>query len=126
MKNALKGALLSGLVFPGVGQLAQKRYRPAVALLLTSFVGLMVIVVIVVRQVQAVLDQLAAAGGTPDLAAISAAAARVAPGGGQWLINAAGLLMVVCWIVGIFDAIRGGRKMDRQAASENSGTPPEE
>ena len=35
MKNSMKGALLSGLVFPGLGQIALKRYRRGFALMLT-------------------------------------------------------------------------------------------
>jgi hypothetical protein len=123
MKNALKGALLSALVFPGVGQLAQKRYRPALVLLLGSLAALAVVVVITVRQAQTVLAHLAAAGGTPDLAAISAAAAQVAPGGDQRLIDVAILVLVGCWIVGVFDAILGGRRMDRKEKSKRSDSP---
>lgn len=114
IKNALKGALLSGLVLPGLGQLAQKRYRAAAALLLSSLVGLVVMIMVAVRQVRAVLDRLAAAGGHADLKSISAAAARVAPGAERWLFDASLLLMMGVWVVGVFDAIRGGRRMDRQ------------
>ena len=39
MKNSLKGALLSGLVFPGLGQVVLKHYKRGFALMLTVSVS---------------------------------------------------------------------------------------
>ena len=35
MNNALKGAFLSGLIFPGLGQVVQKHYKRGVLIMLT-------------------------------------------------------------------------------------------
>jgi hypothetical protein len=110
MKNALKGALLSGLVFPGLGQLALKRYPRGFALLLTVLAALCVMIVTAVRQVHAILDRIETEGGLPDGDTISQAAAQAVSG--NPVITAVSLLIVVCWIAGIIDAYRIGKQMD--------------
>jgi TM2 domain-containing membrane protein YozV len=108
----LKGALLSGLVFPGLGQLVLKRYRRGFALMLTVMAGLSVMVVTAVQQAYAILDRIETEGGLPDRDTITQAAAQAAAASDSLVITAVSLLIIVCWIVGIIDAYRIGKKMD--------------
>lgn len=112
MKNALKGALLSGLVFPGLGQLALKRYPRGFALLLTVLAALCVMIATAVQQAHAILDRIETAGGLPDNDTITQAATQAAAASDSPVITAVTLLIVVCWIVGIIDAYRIGKQMD--------------
>jgi hypothetical protein len=111
MKNSMKGALLSGLVFPGLGQIALRHYWRGFALVLAVMAGLYIMIVTVVQQAYAILDTLEAEGGMPDSDTISrAAAASDSP-----MITVVSVLLLVCWIVGIIDAYRVGKQKDLEA-----------
>ncbi len=45
MKNSLKGAFLSGLIFPGLGQIILKHYKRGTVIMLTVLVGMSVFIV---------------------------------------------------------------------------------
>jgi hypothetical protein len=112
MKNSLKGALLSGLVFPGLGQIVLKRYLRGFALMLTVMACLYVMIVTAVQQAYAILESIEAEGGSPDSDTITQAAAQAATGSDSLVITAVSLLLMVCWIVGIIDAYRIGKQKD--------------
>jgi hypothetical protein len=112
MKNSMKGALLSGLVFPGLGQIALKRYWRGFALMLAVMAGLYVMIVTAVQQAYAILDSIETEGGVPDSDTISQAAAQAAAASDSPLITVVSLLIFVCWIVGIIDAYRIGKQKD--------------
>jgi hypothetical protein len=56
MNNSLKGALLSGLAFPGVGQIFLKRYKRGIALIITASVSLLVFVVKAMQHAHTILE----------------------------------------------------------------------
>lgn len=112
MNNAIKGALLSGLVFPGLGQLVLRQYRRGAAIMLAVLVSLAVIVVDVVQQALDILEQIELQGDAIDINAISNAAALESARSGDVTINILMLVVVVCWVAGTVDAYRIGRKKD--------------
>ena len=112
MKNSLKGALLSGLVFPGLGQIALKRYWRGFALMLAVMAGLYIMIVTALQQAYAILDSIEAEGGVPDSDTISQAAVQAAAASDSPMITAASVLIILCWIVGIIDAYRIGKQKD--------------
>ncbi len=122
MKNSLKGALLSGLVFPGLGQLVLKRYRRGFALMLTVMAGLFVMIVTAVQQAYAILDRIETEGGSPDMDTITQAAAQAATAASSPVSTAVSLLIFVCWIVGIIDAYRIGKKKDLEGQASGRMT----
>jgi hypothetical protein len=112
MKNSMKGALLSGLVFPGLGQIALKHYWRGFALVLAVMAGLYIMIVTAVQQAYVILDTLEAEGGMPDSDTISQAAAQAATASDSPMITGVSVLILVCWIVGIIDAWRIGKQKD--------------
>lgn len=78
MRRALKGALLSARVFPGSGQIALKRYRCGVALMLTALASTAMIVAKAVREALSAFETLQTRGGVMDRDAISLAVGRSA------------------------------------------------
>jgi len=113
MKSAAKGVLLSGLVYPGLGQLVQKHYFRAVALVGIVTVSLAATLYSVAHKVQETLTALAAADGAADVPMLLREAARVSAGGESNVIEVASLLIAGCWIVGIVDAYLSGKRIDR-------------
>jgi hypothetical protein len=119
MKNSMKGALLSGLVFPGLGQIALKRYWRGFALMLVVMAGLYIMIVTAVQQAYIILDSIEAEGGMPDSDTISQAAAQAAAASDSPMITAVSVLLLVCWIVGIIDAWRIGKRKDLEEQSRS-------
>jgi hypothetical protein len=117
MNNSLKGALLSGLIFPGLGQIVFKHYKRGMYLILTVSVSMMVIVVKAVRHGLAILEKIRVEGGVIDLETITEVATKATSATDSLIFNAAFLLIIICWIFGIVDAYKIGKKMDllRQA-----------
>jgi len=112
MNNALKGALLSGLVFPGVGQAALKHFKRGLILMVTVFVGMAVIVVITVNQALTIFEKIMSEGGTIDMNTISNAATQATLSSGSLIINSLLLFIMMGWIFGVIDAYRIGKKKD--------------
>ena len=112
MKNSLKGALLSGLVFPGLGQVALKHYKRGVALMLTVLICVIAVVVKASQQAVAIIERIQSEGGVIDMNTVSKAAAQASTTSASLLINSLLLLIMVCWIIGVVDAYRVGRKKD--------------
>ena len=117
MKNSIKGAVLSGLVFPGLGQVVLKHYKRGIALALTVLLSLLVVVVKALRQAFIVLEKIEAEGRTIDMSTISSAAAQASTTSDNLLYNVVSLLIILLWIIGIVDAYRLGRKKDLEEHS---------
>lgn len=113
MNNSIKGALLSGLIFPGFGQVILKRYRRGFILMFTVFASLMVIAIKAVQHALAILETLEMQGGTIDMEKVTDAAAQAVSASDSAIYNIGLLLIVACWIFGIIDAYRIGREKDR-------------
>lgn len=117
MKHSVKAAVLSGAVFPGLGQLFLKHYVRGVGLMLAVAVGLFEVVKIALEQALAILEKIQWQGGTIDMAAISNAAARASTSSGSRTFNLFLLFIVACWLFGTVDAYRLGQKKDREEQS---------
>jgi TM2 domain-containing membrane protein YozV len=115
MTNAVKGGLLSALVFPGLGQIALKRYQRGVVLMLTVLAGLAVIVVNATRQAVRIFETIESGGGAIDRDAI-ARAAQAAASSDSLIINLLLVVITICWIYGIVDAYRIGKQQDLRHA----------
>ena len=116
MRKSLKGALLSALVFPGVGELVLKSYARGLAFLAVALACLGAVVGIAVEQARTIVDALLAGGGVVDLDAITKSAQGAAGGAAGWVGNAATLVFVLCWIASIVDAYRIGKQADAEGA----------
>ncbi len=118
MTKALKGALLSGVVFPGLGQIAFKRYRRGLILILTVLAGMAVFVVKAAKQAITILENIESGGGDIDAVAISRAAAQVTELSSGLIFNLPLLVIVISWIYATMDAYRIGKQEDLSKTSE--------
>ena len=118
MNNSLKGALLSGLVFPGLGQVILKHYKRGIAFMLAVLAGLSVIVVKASQQALAIVEKIQSEGGAIDMNTISKAATQASTTSESFIFNLVLLLIIVCWIIGVVDAYRIGRKKDIEGPSD--------
>jgi hypothetical protein len=112
ISNSLKGALLSGLVFPGLGQIFLKHHKRGIALILTVSLSMVVIIVKSVQLSLDMLEQIMHKGGVIDMKTISNTATEALRSSDSLIFKFSFLLMVLCWIVGILDAYITGRKKE--------------
>ena len=117
MNNSLKGALLSGLIFPGVGQIVLKHYKRGAVIMLTVLVSLSVVVVKAVQHALAILEKIESDGGAISMSTISNAATQASTTSGSLTFNLLLLLVILCWIIGVVDAYRIGKKKDIEEGS---------
>ncbi len=111
--NAIKGAIFSGLVFPGVGQLILKCYLRGIALILAVLVSVAVIVAIASQHALNILDKIMMEGGPIDLGTIYEASEQSASAADGFAVNIAFLVILACWIAGTIDAYIVGKKLDK-------------
>jgi hypothetical protein len=112
MTNAVKGVLLSGLVFPGLGQIALKQVRRGVAFILATVAGLVVIVAKAAQEARRILDTIQAEGGVIDEDAMSRAIAEATAWSGNLAFNLLLFAITLCWIYAAVDAYRIGKQQD--------------
>ena len=116
MSKALKGALFSALVFPGVGELVLKSYARGIAFVAVALACLGALVGMAVRQARTIVNALLAGGGAVDLDSVTTAANEAAHGAAGGVATAATLVLVLCWIASIIDAYRIGKQADTEGA----------
>jgi len=104
---------LSGLVFPGLGQVILGAKKRGGLLILAAVVFFGVIVFSATRKAFRILEILADEGKPLDFQAISEAATRAATTTGTVVFNLFFLLLVFCWLFSIVDAYRIGARQDR-------------
>ena len=117
MKKSLKAALLSGLVFPGVGQFWLKETARGTAFLVSVTLALAAIVAKVAGQAFAILEKIETEGGTVDLVAVANAAH--ASSSEDLVIKCASLVLVLAWAGSMVDAYIVGSKRDREDQTRN-------
>ncbi|HBG05858.1 MAG: hypothetical protein A2075_07810 [Geobacteraceae bacterium GWC2_58_44] len=118
MKKSLKGALLSGLILPGIGQLWLKHYLRGIALIAAVSACLALVVMKALRQAVTMLEKIEAEGGAVDIVAILSSASHSSALSDGFMSASTGILL--CWIVGIVDAYLIGRKKDLAEQSKDT------
>ncbi len=116
--NAVKGALLSALVFPGLGQIALKRYQRGVVLMLATLAGIVVMVATATREAGRILATIESEGGVIDQDAMSRAIAQSTAWSGNLAFNLLLFAITLCWIYAAVDAYRIGKQQDLRQAGE--------
>ena len=114
MKKSMKAALLSGLVFPGVGHLILKKYAAAAVLAGTTCAALYFLIAEAVEKAVQISEQIQSGKIPSDMASISVEISRMTAAGDTRLLNIATGALIIAWLIGIVDSYRVGRTADRQ------------
>ncbi|MFQ5683771.1 MAG: hypothetical protein ACE5HC_10925 [Candidatus Binatia bacterium] len=117
MNNALKGAFWSGFIFPGLGQIVLKHHKRGAFIMLVVLVSISVVVVEAARSALAILEAIAASGGAINMNTILSAATQAVVTSRSFTLNLVLWTTILCWIIGVVDAYRIGRKKDIEEAS---------
>jgi hypothetical protein len=111
MKKSIKAALLSGLVFPGLGYFAVKRPLRGGVVLALSAVSLVYLVNKAVQQASLLMDKMTSGELPADLQSLAASAST---GADTTLSTLASIVLLACWLFSMVDGYRIGRSEDQQ------------
>jgi hypothetical protein len=113
MKKSSKAALLSGLVFPGIGHMVLKQYLRGSVLMLSALVAFSVIVTRVFQRALTIVDRINSGDVPVETGAIAELVSNSASGADSFIENTALMVLGVCWLIGIIDSYRRGVAQER-------------
>ena len=108
MMRSSKAALLSGLVFPGIGHIVLKLYLRGSVLMLFALVALSVIVTRIYQRALTIVDRIYSGDIPVDTGAIAEIVSNSTSGADSLIENIAVIVLVACWLIGIIDSYRLG------------------
>ena len=108
MNKSLKAALLSALVFPGVGHFSLKKPIQGVLLSGVSIICLYFLITTSVDIAQQLIVKVQNGEIPMDVVKMSEIVSQQLEGSGGQRINIPSYLLMFCWIVGIIDSVRIG------------------
>ena len=114
MKRSTKAALMSGLIFPGVGHLYLKRYAHGIMLFAGAASAIYYLVSVVVTTALEVVKKIQSSGAQADMSVITDLVSQQSSGAGQ-PTNVAMVAFAVFWVTGVADSYRQGRAHERVA-----------
>lgn len=117
MNRATKAALLSALLFPGLGQMYLKRYVRGLIPMVLTLAGLGLWVVDATLRALREIDRIQIQGGLIDPTAIAGRAAA-SSASGEWSSPLILPMIVVCWFLSVIDAYRLGRTKESPGAQD--------
>jgi hypothetical protein len=115
MKSSSKAALLSALIFPGLGHIALKQYVRGSVLVATALAALSLIFTSTFQRALVVVDRINSGAMPIDSDSIADMVSNSASDGSGLMENAALTILVICWLIGIIDSYRIGVLQERQA-----------
>ncbi|MBU4001979.1 MAG: hypothetical protein KKB94_06635 [Proteobacteria bacterium] len=110
MKKALLGALLSGLVFPGVGQMALKQKKRGILLVVSSLLSLIWFFSICTQRALTILEQVQGDTSILDYTAISEAVQKAMTTSDNTAFSISLILIIFIWLISVVDAYRLGKE----------------
>jgi len=118
MKPSVRAALLSGLVFPGIGQFYLKEYRRGIAIFVPVFIALCIVVVATVRSALEIVSRIQDPEMSGDVQGILGLATSHSNEHALFL-NLASLVIACGWLFSIIDAYyRGKRKIQNDKVDQ--------
>lgn len=112
MKSSTKAALLSCLVFPGAGHFYLKRFALGVLLSFGAAVAVYFVVLGAMSAAFAVAEKIQSGGVPLDVKTIAELVSEQTRTG-EDISNSALILLIVSWLIGIFDSYRIGRALEK-------------
>lgn len=110
MSQAVKAALLSGFIFPGVGQISISHKKRGWLIIATHLVFLSLIIQEVLLKANNVIAEMQKSGSAMDIESISNATSGMVSFSDNSYLNILLILFLFGWFVSILDAYRLGKK----------------
>ena len=108
MKISSKAALLSGLIFPGIGHIVLRQYLRGSVLMLFAVAALSVVVTRIYQRALTIVDRINSGDIPVDSGAIAEMVSNSTGGAESFIENIAVFVLGACWLIGIIDSYRLG------------------
>jgi len=108
MTKSTKVALLSGLIFPGIGHIVLKHYLRGSILMLSALVAFSVIVTRVFQRALTIVDRIDSGDIPLETGAIAEVVSNSTSGADSLIESTAVIVLGACWLIGIIDSYRLG------------------
>ncbi len=121
MKASSRAMLLSGLVYPGLGQMLLRRRFSGLLFLLGTTAAFVVLIYCLVQRAVHVMDEAMSklVNNSLDLQALKELIERISAG--SWRVeNICLIVILVCWLAAIAHAYFVGNKIDSQPRSPSN------
>ena len=118
MHKSIKAALLSGLVFPGLGYFVLKRPLRALVVMGLSAVCLAYLIDRAVQMATTVMDKITSGEVPPDVAAVLQLVDSTSAGGDSTWSTLASFALLALWLYSIVDGYRTGNKEEPGAPKD--------
>jgi len=114
MQKSTLGLLLSGMVFPGLGHLVLKAYKRGITLIIITISCLIAIMMTALKHASEIIQKIQLEGGVIDLDSVNQLANQAVSAADQLTYNISYFILICCWLVGVIDGYRVGKKKDSQ------------
>ena len=114
MTRSTKSALLSGLVFPGIGHMVLKKYLRGSALIISALIASSIIVTIVIQRALTIVDRINSGDIPVETRAIAEMVSNSTNGVDSLIENISVIVLGACWLIGIIDSYRLGIAQEKQ------------
>jgi TM2 domain-containing membrane protein YozV len=109
MNQSVKAALLSALVFPGVGQISVGRKKRGWAIIGVNAVLIYLLISEIIQKAYAVVAEMQKNGGAIDIESISNTTSGMVGFSDNISLNILLTLIIVGWVISVIDAYRLGK-----------------
>jgi len=117
VKKSSKAALLSALVFPGIGHLYLKSVMSGIALVATALAAITYVISKAIERALQISEKLQSGDVPLDIETITELVSQQSSGTDVLRLNIATTVFIVCWLIGIFDSYRVGNGQDKNSAA---------
>jgi hypothetical protein len=114
MKKSIKAALLSGLIFPGVGHCSLKLFKRGLVFFLPAILSVFYLVQHAINHALSIVEQIEQGTVPLDADAISKLIAAPPGDATSFLLNIATWVFIACWAGSIIDSFILGKKLDQE------------
>ena len=114
MTKSTKAALLSGLIFPGIGHIVLKQYLRGSILMLAALIAASAMVKVAIQRAQSIVDRVVSGEIHLDTEAISELVANSSNDSDSLTSSISMIVFIVCWLIGIVDSYRVGSALEKQ------------
>jgi hypothetical protein len=108
MRRSTKAALLSGLIFPGIGHMVLKQYLRGSFLMILALIASSVIVIEVIQRALTIVDRINSGDIPVETGAIAEMVSNSTSGADSLIQNISVIVLGACWLIGIIDSYRLG------------------
>ena len=113
MKRSLKAVLLSTLVYPGAGHILLKKYVSSLILIAVASTSLFILISNAFTKAMLISEKVINGEIQPDISVIRDLIARYQTPEEAQVVNIATVILILAWLISIFDSYRVGRAQER-------------